>query len=85
MLGRLDQVNEYKNLRWNEEVFSDECSVWLSTKSGQAWAERETNGRYFEPLHSPKVHIWAAIWRKGVVGFKIFTENLNSNRYIEIL
>ncbi len=50
-------------------VFSDECSVWLSTKSGQVWAERGTNGRYFKPSHSPKVHIWVPKWRKGVVGF----------------
>ncbi len=81
----MDWVKEYKNLRWNKGVFSDECRVWLSTKLGQVWAERGTNGRYFKPSHSPKVHIWAGIWRKGVVGFGIFTENLNSNRYIEIL
>ncbi len=69
MLGRLDRVNEYKNLRWNEGLFSDECSVWFSTKSGQVWAERGTNGRYFEPSHYPKVHIWAGIWCKCVVRF----------------
>lgn len=68
-LDRFDWANEYKNFRWNEVIFSDECSVWLSSKIGKVWSKKGNECRYFKPTHTPKVHVWAAIWRKGVVGY----------------
>ena len=35
--------NKYKNSRWNQVIFSDECSEWLSTKIGKVQAIREVD------------------------------------------
>ena len=77
----ISDKEEFENVIW-----SDESSVQLDhhgrlcfRKKGQA---RKLKPR---PKHPPKVHVWAAISKRGASAIVIFTGILTSTRYCEIL
>lgn len=74
----------YTGFDFSRVVFTDECSIWLN-ETEICWQQKGER----EPLecqsHPKKVHIWAAISVVGKVSFFVFTKNLNSKGYVEIL
>src|SRR6266498_5108046 len=72
--------------RWNKVVFSDETTFQMFYNTTQVrYKSGEPRPCRATVKHPFKVHVWGAFCAKGVVGFHIFTENMNGELYREIL
>lgn len=70
-------------------LFSDEAHFPLhgevNTQNFRYWSDRNPGWFRQEPLHSPRLTVWAAIGKLGVVGPVIFQETVNAVRYRALL
>lgn len=83
---RVSWAEVHKNKNWEDMVFSDETTFQMFRnttlvryKEGE---EKPTRGVVKHPF---KVHVWGAFCLQGIVGFHMFTENMNGELYREIL
>ena len=78
---RIDEKDNFKDVIW-----SDECSVQLD-HHGRLCFRKVKQPRKLKPRpkHPPKVHIWAAISKRGATSVVIFKGIMTSSRYGSIL
>jgi len=83
---RVAWANVHKRKKWGNVIFSDETTIQMFRnttlvryKEGE---EKPTRGIVKHPF---KIHIWGAFCAQGIVGFHMFTENMNGELYREIL
>jgi transposase len=72
--------------KWNSVVFTDECSIQKYGNGVWVWY-READGapEMAAPKHGPKLHLWGAFSKSGVVGLHTFTGILNADRFQTIV
>jgi len=72
--------------RWNQTIFSDE-TTFQTFRNTQPVRYRLGNQRPQRPMvkHPYKVHVWGAFSANGPIGFVLFTETMNAQKYCEIL
>ena len=70
-------------------LFSDEAHFHLhgtvNRHNYRYWSQSNPGWYQEEPLHSPRVTVWAAISSRGVVVPFFFEENINGTNYLEML
>ncbi|GBC22866.2 IS630 family transposase [Rhizophagus irregularis DAOM 181602=DAOM 197198] len=71
---------------WTHTIFSDE-STFQTFHNTQIVRYKAGNPHPVHPMvkHPYKVHVWGAFCRQGPIGVALFTENMNSAKYREIL
>lgn len=83
---RVSWARAHQRKRWNKVVFSDETTFQMFTNTTKVrYKSGEPKPRRATVKHPFKVHVWGAFCAKGVVGFHMFTENMNGELYREIL
>lgn len=83
---RLSWAKSHLEVSWGKTVFSDETSFQMFTNTTltryKVGEDKPSRGIVKNPY---KVHVWGAFCSKGVIGFHLFTENMNGELYREIL
>ncbi|CAB4393067.1 unnamed protein product [Rhizophagus irregularis] len=71
---------------WTHTIFSDE-STFQTFRNTQIVRYKAGNPHPVHPMvkHPYKVHVWGAFCHQGPIGVALFTENMNSAKYREIL
>ncbi|CAG8656374.1 3884_t:CDS:2 [Rhizophagus irregularis] len=71
---------------WTHTIFSDE-STFQTFRNTQIVHYKAGNPHPVHPMvkHPYKVHVWDAFCRQRPIGVALFTENMNSAKYREIL
>ncbi|CAB4490388.1 unnamed protein product [Rhizophagus irregularis] len=71
---------------WTHTIFSDE-STFQTFRNTQIVHYKAGNPHPVHPMvkHPYKVHVWDAFCHQGPIGVALFTENMNSAKYREIL
>ena len=73
----------------NRLVFTDEAHFHLSGEVNRHnlryYAEENPNVILTQPLHSPRVTVWAGVWAGGFLGPVFFDETVTGSRYLEML
>ena len=83
---RVSWAKAHQRERWNKVVFSDETTFQIFRNTTQIrYKSGEPRPCHAIVKHPFKVHVWGAFCAKGVVGFHMFTENMNGELYREIL
>ena len=96
-----DQVQRLDFCRWACDVadnyadafrnvwFSDESHFLLSghvcKQNMRFWTDEQPHCFYERPLHSEKVTVWCAMSSHGVIGPYVFSDTVNSERYLSLL
>ena len=86
MDARLKWCQSYKNQNWDLVIFSDETVFSDFRKSKKKWVQKGTV--YKAPKTGKgkhKVNAWAAISRTEKTQLELFTYNMDTNAYLEIL
>ena len=60
----------------NGRVHKHNCRYW--SKENPHWFSEQ-------PLHSPRITVWAAIWQGGLIGPYFFEENVDGPAYLQML
>ena len=100
-LNITDQVQRLGFCRWATDIadnyadafqdvwFTDESHFLLSghvcKQNMRFWATEQPHCYTEMPLHSVKLTIWCAISSHGVIGPYVFTDTVNSERYLSLL
>ena len=78
--------------QWSRVVWSDEAAVRLRSKDGRLklWLKsgRKVPDRFFTSRRQDdgrKLLIWGAIWNDGRTSLHVTRENMNSERYMQVL
>ena len=72
----------YQRENWNKIIFSDESSFQMFRNTTQVrYKCGKSIPRYVIIKHPFKVHVWEAFCAKGIVGFHMFTKNINGKLY----
>uniref|UniRef100_A0A914WUE5 Transposase n=1 Tax=Plectus sambesii TaxID=2011161 RepID=A0A914WUE5_9BILA len=70
-------------------LFSDKAHFHVhgtvNKQNFRYWSNSNQHWFREEPLHSPRVTVWAAIGRQGVVGPVFFDGNVNAAKYLAML
>lgn len=70
-------------------IFSDEAHFHIhghvNHQNFRYWSDENPGWYREEPLHSPRVSVWAAIGSQGVVGPVFFHNNVTAASYLELL
>jgi transposase len=70
-------------------LFSDEAHFSIhgsvNTHNFRYWSQANPCWFHEQPLHSPRITVWAGIGCHGVVGPFFFEENVNGTNYLEML
>ena len=82
---RIDWAQRHSKKRWQNVIFCDEASFWLSGGRVLLWTKRGVSRWQPIPKHSAKVHIWAAWSSMGTCPLCIFSHNLTGHLYTKIL
>ncbi|CAB4485936.1 unnamed protein product [Rhizophagus irregularis] len=86
MNRRVSWARAHQRKSWNKVVFSDETTFQMFRNTTQVrYKVGEPRPCRATVKHPFKVHVWGAFCAKGVVGFHMFTENMNGELYREIL
>lgn len=69
--------------------FSDEAHFYLdgvvNRQNWRFWGTENPHLSQAQPLHSPKLTVWAAISRQGIIGPLFLRETITTGRYIALL
>jgi transposase len=83
---RVSWAKAHQHKNWKDTVFSDETSIQMFRNTTlvryKEGKEKPTRGVVKHPF---KVHVWGAFCSQGIVGFHMFTQNMNGELYREIL
>jgi len=82
---RLEWAEANKKNKWGDYIFSDEATFWMEDYSGRIWLKEGEEWLHGKVKHPYKIHIWAAISIYGKTEIHIFSDNMNSEKYINIL
>ena len=83
---RVVWAKAHQRENWNKVIFSDESSFQMFRNTTQVrYKCGESIPRRVTVKHPFKVHVWGAFCAKGIVGFHMFTENMNGELYREIV
>ena len=79
---RVVWAKAHQRENWNKVIFSDESSFQMFRNTTQVrYKCGESIPRRVTVKHPFKVHVWGAFCAKGIVGFHMFTENMNGELY----
>ncbi len=84
-LNRVEWALKHKNYDFSNVVFADECSIWMTEWRGRMWVKKGSQHYIGTKAYDPKVHVWGAIGKDGVIGIQVFQGNLDAPRFIAIL
>jgi len=84
-LNRLKWAEDNFSRDWTLVIFSDECTIIKNSLKKNLWIGPETTKIRRVVKHEIKRNIYACISIGGLVTYDIFKENMNSDKYIEIL
>jgi inhibitor of nuclear factor kappa-B kinase subunit alpha len=83
-----DVIDTYADA-FNDVWFSDESHFLLSghvcKQNMRFWANEQRHQIAEMPLHSDKVTVWCAMSSRGIIGPYVFSDTVNSDRYISLL
>jgi transposase len=84
--ARLQWALRHSQDDWSHTIFSDE-STFQTFSNTQLVRYKAGSTRPSRPMvkHPYKVHVWGAFSRQGPIGIELFTGNMNSEKYCEIL
>lgn len=82
---RVKYCEEMEGFDWSTVLFSDEKTFVLGARPGYAWQKPENRVVEEYVNHAPKLHVWAAIGSHIKSKLFCFQENLNADRYQQIL
>ena len=86
MDARLKWCQSYKNQNWDLVIFSDETVFSDFRKSKKKWVQKGTVYRAPKTGKGKhKVNAWTAISRTEKTQLELFTYNMDTNAYLEIL
>ena len=83
--SRLEFCKENKEREWENVVFTDEASVYFVSPGKQRWVSPGEAYERTKTKYSKKLHVWGAFSSKGVIELQTFENNMDSQKYIEIL
>jgi hypothetical protein len=67
-------------------TFTDECAVYLSTKSQNVYIRAKQNPHLFEVAqHPPHLMMWAGVISELIIGPYYFDESVTGKSYVELL
>lgn len=82
---RIKFAIRYKNINWNQVLFTDECGIWRNKKSIKRWFNVNLGLDYDVIFkHSDKLNAWACICSEFKV-IDIFSDNMDAKKYVQIL
>lgn len=100
-LSITDQVDRLAFCNWATDVvgnyadafqdvwFTDESHFLLSghvcKQNMRFWSTEQPHYFVEKPLHSEKVTVWCAISSRGIIGPYVFSDTVNSERYLSML
>jgi DDE superfamily endonuclease/Transposase len=70
---------------WGEVIFTDETSIWLNDNGHEGWFNNQNDHPLSFDKHSGKLHVWGAVTIFGKLTMRVFRDNFNSLRYLDIL
>ena len=70
---------------WNKILFSDECSIRISGSVQKRWTKRDKTVIQRTVKYPLKMNIWGYFIDNNIGSIDIFSENMDSIKYIEIL
>ncbi len=70
---------------WKKIIFSDETTFWLGKSGVSCWKPKNEENIHMVSKNIPKVNLWGAFCWHGKISLKLFTHNLDSAYYVEIL
>ncbi|KAI6649996.1 hypothetical protein LOD99_6360 [Oopsacas minuta] len=76
---------KYPKKQWAKTVFADEMSIWLSRGRMKMWTKSDQKRFVPTTKHTPKINVWAAFSSIGTFPLCIFTTNMDSSLFIDIL
>ena len=77
--------HKYPKSSWFKTVFIDEMSIWLSRGRIQMWTKSGKKRVAPTTKHAPKINVWAGFSSMGTFPLCVFTTNMDSLKFIEIL
>ena len=86
--NRLVRVNGQRSTStpsWYKTVFIDEMSIWLARGRIKLWTKSGQKRTAPTTKHTPKINVWAGFSSMGTFPLCIFTNNMNSEMFINIL
>jgi transposase len=83
--ARVKWATNHKNYNWSTVIFSDEMSIWKDRYSDKCWYIKGNQKIKETTKHPIKVHMWGCITLGGFEVYHLFDDNLNSNKYMDIL
>lgn len=84
--ARLKWAEKYRRCNWSNVIFSDETTFQMFRNTQLVRYRRgETRPHRSMVKHPYKVHAWGAFTARGPISLILFTENFNSDKYLEIL
>ncbi|KAI6647836.1 hypothetical protein LOD99_8423 [Oopsacas minuta] len=86
-LARQQWAKKYKYPKkaWYQTVFIDKMSIWLARGRIKMWTKSGQKRIVPTTKHSPKINVWAEFSSMGTFPICIFTENMNSQMFVDIL
>ena len=82
---RLDWWEANKDTDWEKVVFTDETDFRLGSMKTKRWMKKDQQNTTSIRKLSKKVNVWAAISYNSKSSIKTFTQNMDSEFYVEIL
>ena len=83
---RLDWCKRHLNKYWHKVFFTDKTTVYFDNPSGLKWVKSDVNyTEHKRKGRGQKLNLWGAISANGKISLQIFEENLNTEKYTEIL
>lgn len=83
--ARLNWALKHENEDWSKVIFSDEASFWKDKFNSKCWYEKGKQIIKPTKRHTNKFHVWGCMTLGNMEVTYIFEDNLNSERYIDIL
>lgn len=84
MLDLIEESNFLENVLFSDEAHFHQHGG-VNRHNFRYWAQENPHWFAEEPLHSPRITVWAGISRQGVVGPFFFDENVRGENYLTML
>ena len=84
-MNRIKFCIKNKERDCSDVLITDEASFYLLSPGKYRWV---TSGDLYEKTktkYSQKIHVWGVFSSKGIIKLQIFTPNMDSKKYVEIL
>jgi len=82
---RVEWARDHLKDNWTKTLFTDEASFWLDNCHVKRWLPSDQSNVNPKRKYPPKLHVWAGVSSKGIVGPIIFHENMNGELFSDIL